>query len=101
MIPIKPKMSDDISALQNAMWQPSIQEFQNTFSTNVSGVYFICVTFLTLLHEGNKRMLERVGYSSKIVVISSIAGYSKQIQVSIAYSATKAAATHLALHHHN
>jgi NAD(P)-dependent dehydrogenase (short-subunit alcohol dehydrogenase family) len=89
-------MSDDISALQKAMWQPSVQEFQNTFSTNVSGVYFTCVSFLTLLHEGNKRMLEKLGYSSQIVVMSSIAGYSKQIQASIAYSASKAAATHLA-----
>jgi NAD(P)-dependent dehydrogenase (short-subunit alcohol dehydrogenase family) len=48
------------------------------------------------LHAGNQKLLEKAGYSSQIVVTSSIAGYSKQIQASIAYSASKAAATHLA-----
>jgi NAD(P)-dependent dehydrogenase (short-subunit alcohol dehydrogenase family) len=96
MNPVKPQMSDDIAALQAHLWEPSFEAFQNTFSTNVTGVYFCCVAFLKLLHEGNKRHLASAGYSSQIVVMSSIAGYSKQIQSSVAYSASKAAATHLA-----
>src|SRR5271170_5716171 len=96
MNPVKPQMSDDIAALQAHLWEPSFEAFQNTFSTNVTGVYFCCVAFLKLLHEGNKRHLASAGYSSQIVVMSSIAGYSKQIQASVAYSASKAAATHLA-----
>lgn len=96
MNPIKPEMSDDIASLQAHLWEPSVEAFQNTFSTNVTGVYFCCVAFLKLLHEGNKRHLASSGYSSQIVVMSSIAGYSKQIQASVAYSASKAAATHLA-----
>ena len=94
--PVKPKMSDDIAALQKALWEPEYDAFQATFSTNVTGVYFTCVAFLHLLHAGNQKFLEKQGYSSQIVVTSSIAGYSKQIQASVAYSASKAAATHLA-----
>jgi len=89
-------MSDDIHALQDALWEPAWEEFETTFSTNVTGVYFTCVAFLPLLHQGNKRFLQKWGYSSQIVVTSSISGYSKQIQSSIAYSCSKAAATHLA-----
>ena len=92
----KPEMSDDIKALQTALWQPTFETFQDTFSTNVTGVYFTCVAFLPLLHTGNQKFLSQNGYSSQIVVMSSIAGYSKQIQASIAYSAAKAATTHLA-----
>lgn len=89
-------MTDDIKSLQKALWDVDFEKFQATFSTNVTGVYFTAIAFLSLLHAGNQKMLEKSGYSSQIVVMSSIAGYSKQIQASIAYSASKAAATHLA-----
>jgi NAD(P)-dependent dehydrogenase (short-subunit alcohol dehydrogenase family) len=89
-------MSDDINNLQRILWKPSVDDFQDTFATNVAGVYFTCIAFLPLLHKGNKHFLEKWGYSSQIVVTSSIAGYSKQFQSGVAYSASKAAATHLA-----
>jgi NAD(P)-dependent dehydrogenase (short-subunit alcohol dehydrogenase family) len=96
MNPVKPKMSDDIAAIQKALWEPDFDAFQDTFSTNVTGVYFTSIAFLQLLHNGNQKFLEKSSYGSQIVVTSSIAGYSKQIQSSIAYSVSKAAATHLA-----
>ena len=96
MNPVKPQMSDDIAALQKHLWEPEFDAFQATFSTNVTAVYFCTVAFLTLLHAGTQKFLEKSGYGSQIIVISSISGYSKQIQGSIAYSASKAAATHLA-----
>ena len=96
MNPVKPKMSDDIAALQKALWEPEFDAFQATFSTNVTGVYFTAIAFLHLLHNGNQKFPKKPGYSSQIVVTSSIAGYSKRIQSSVAYSASKAAATHLA-----
>jgi NAD(P)-dependent dehydrogenase (short-subunit alcohol dehydrogenase family) len=96
MNPVKPQLSDDIAAIQKDLWDINPDEFLKTFSTNVSAVYFTSVAFLSLLHAGNQKLLEKTGYSSQIVVTSSIAGYSKQVQSSIAYSASKAAATHLA-----
>ena len=96
MNPVKPQMSDDIADLQKALWEPEFDAFQATFSTNVTGVYFTSIAFLHLLHNANQKFLEKTGYSSQIVVTSSISGYSKQIQSSVAYSASKAAATHLA-----
>lgn len=89
-------MSDDVAALQKALWETDFDDFQATFSTNVTGVYFTSIAFLQLLYNGNQKFLHKSGYSSQIVVTSSIAGYSKQIQSSVAYSASKAAATHLA-----
>jgi NAD(P)-dependent dehydrogenase (short-subunit alcohol dehydrogenase family) len=96
MDPKKPQMTDDIKAIQEHLWEPSFDSFTETFSTNVTGVYFTAIAFLALLHTGNQKFLDKNGYSSQIVVMSSISGYSKQIQASIAYSASKAAATHLA-----
>ena len=89
-------MSDDVAALQKTLWETDFDDFQATFSTNVTGVYFTSIAFLQLLYNGNQKFLQKSGYSSQIVVTSSIAGYSKQIQSSVAYSASKAAATHLA-----
>jgi NAD(P)-dependent dehydrogenase (short-subunit alcohol dehydrogenase family) len=94
--PEKPKMTDDVTKLQQALWDIEPTDFQATFMTNVTAVYFTTVAFLSLLHAGNQKMLEKTGYSSQVVLMSSIAGYSKQIQSSVAYSASKAAATHLA-----
>ena len=96
MNPEKPKPTDDMAAIQKALWDIEPEAFQSSFMTNVTGVYFTTIAFLPLLHAGNEKMLEKTGYSSQVVVMSSIAGYSKQIQSSIAYSASKAAATHLA-----
>jgi NAD(P)-dependent dehydrogenase (short-subunit alcohol dehydrogenase family) len=89
-------LTDDITALQSALWDITPESFQATFSTNVTAVYFTTVAFLSLLHAGNEKMLVKTGYSAQVILMSSIAGYSKQIQASIAYSASKAAATHLA-----
>jgi NAD(P)-dependent dehydrogenase (short-subunit alcohol dehydrogenase family) len=93
---VKPLISDDIAALQKHLWEPEFDAFQATFSTNVTGVYFTAIAFLSLLHAGNQKFLGKSGCSSQIIVMSSISGYSKQIQTSLAYSASKAAATHLA-----
>lgn len=89
-------MMDDIAKIQQALWDIDPNDFQKTFMTNITGVYFTTVAFLSLLYAGNKKMLEKTGYSSQVVVMSSIAGYSKQLQSSMAYSVSKAAATHLA-----
>ena len=92
---LRPKMTEDISSLQKALWEPSFESFLAPFATNVVGVYFTCVAFLSLLQAGNEKFLKKLGFSSQIVLTSSIAAYSKQVQSSIVYSASKAAATHL------
>jgi len=89
-------MTDDIRSIQKALWDVKPEDFQATFMTNATAVYFTTVAFLPLLHAGNQKLLEKRGTSSQIVVMSSISGYSKQIQSSLAYSASKAAATHIA-----
>ena len=89
-------MYEDISDVQKVLWEPSLDAFLAPFSTNVAGVYFTSIAFLHLLHAGNKKCLRSLLAVLKFVVMSSIAGYSKHIQSSIAYSASKAAATHLA-----
>ena len=89
-------MSDDIATLQKALWDINFDDFQATLATNVTAVYFTTIAFLSLLHAGNKKLLASSGYSSQIIVTSSVAGYSTQVQSSLAYSVSKAAVTHLA-----
>lgn len=61
---------------------------------NCTGVWYSSLAFLSLLDEGNKRA--NVPQKSQIVVVSSIAGLSRQPAAGYAYSASKAAVTHLA-----
>lgn len=51
------------------------------------------MAFLDLLDAGNKK--RNVPQDSQILVTSSIAGFSRQIAMGFAYSASKAAVTHL------
>ncbi|KIJ34933.1 hypothetical protein M422DRAFT_181432, partial [Sphaerobolus stellatus SS14] len=83
----------DIRALQTAL-KSSWDEFMSPFNVNVTSVYFTIVAFLELLDNGNKQGIP--GVSSQVITISSMAGFRKDSELTgIAYSTSKAAATHL------
>jgi NAD(P)-dependent dehydrogenase (short-subunit alcohol dehydrogenase family) len=69
-------------------------EYTDTFKVNVSSVWFTAMSCLKLLDAGNKR--GNLGYTSQVVVTSSIAAFNKKAPGGWAYSQSKAAATHLA-----
>lgn len=67
--------------------------FSNTAHVNVTGVYYTAISMLDLLDAGNKK--RNVPQDSQILVTSSVAGYSRYLASSFAYSTSKAAVNHL------
>ena len=90
---VQPTSEKSIYDIQQDLWNVEPSSWAQTFDTNVSAVYFTTVAFLPLLYAGNQAISN---YTSVVIVTSSIAGFSKQISSGFAYSASKAAATHLA-----
>lgn len=72
---------------------PAHEEFNKTLSTNVTGVFHTAMAFLPLLDAGNKKA--NVAQDSQILVTSSVAGFSRFLAASFAYSTSKAAVNHL------
>ena len=75
------------------MWKHPIEDFDAAYHVNVTGVFYTCLAFLELLDAGNQR--GNVFQKSNIIVTSSLAGFSRQVGVGIAYSTSKAGTTHL------
>ncbi|KAK5163801.1 uncharacterized protein LTR77_010475 [Saxophila tyrrhenica] len=82
-----------IEELQKGMWEPEMDFFSQTYHVNSSAVYYTAVAFLDLLDAGNKK--KNVPQESQIVVTSSVAGFSRHLASSFAYSTSKAAANHM------
>ncbi|KZT69567.1 NAD(P)-binding protein [Daedalea quercina L-15889] len=98
-LPTPSEANGDITQLQELLWDTETPEtFRKTIDVNVAAVWFCTVAFLELLHEGNKRTLAAggTGVSSQVLTVSSIAGFRKDSAVlSLSYTVSKAAATHL------
>ena len=82
-----------IKEYQDALWQPNLDEYTKALHINCTGVYYTAIAFLDLLDAGNKR--RNVPQDSQVLVTSSIAGFSRQLANSFAYSTSKAAVNHL------
>lgn len=78
-----------VKEYQEALWQPEMQEFTTALHINCTGVYYTAIAFLDLLDAGNKK--RNVPQDSQVLVTSSIAGFSRQLASSYAYSTSKAA----------
>lgn len=87
--PEKPTVKD----FQKAVFGPDPEEFTKTMHVNTTAVFYTAVAFLDLLDEGNKK--RNVPQDSQIIVTSSIAGFSRFLASSFAYSTSKAAVNHL------
>ncbi|KID73940.1 Short-chain dehydrogenase/reductase SAT3 [Metarhizium brunneum] len=85
--------SDDIKSLQQKLWKPDMEDFTTTLHVNVTGAFYTAIAFLDLLDEGNKRAI--VAAKSQIILISSIASFSRTPLAGFSYSASKAAITQL------
>lgn len=69
-----------------------MDEYARTFSVNVTAVWYTAMAFLDLLDQGNKK--QNLGWSSQVVVTSSIGGYNRKAPGGFSYGQSKAAATH-------
>jgi len=88
---------ESIADFQKRLWDNGTQaEWDQTFSVNVSAVYYTSVAFLELLDAGNKKGV-LPGVSSQVITISSLAALRRDEKTfSVSYAASKAAVTHLA-----
>ncbi|CAM1501543.1 Fc.00g035270.m01.CDS01 [Cosmosporella sp. VM-42] len=72
--------------------EATFEDWNETYNTNVTGVYFMTTAFLPLLQKSSET---HKGWSSTVINISSISGMVKVTQHHPAYNASKAATIHL------
>lgn len=100
-----------IKAFQSVLWNTgSIEDFAETFATNVTAVYYTTVAFLDLLHQGNVRQqLECLAtlasnpamprpphWASQVISVSSSGSFRLDAKIlSPSYTLSKNACTHL------
>ncbi|KAF2119209.1 hypothetical protein BDV96DRAFT_610346 [Lophiotrema nucula] len=82
-----------VKELQEALWNPPAEDYTKAYHINVTGVYYTTVAFLDLLEAGNQK--RNVPQDSQVIVTSSVAGFSRYLAGSFAYSTSKAAVNHL------
>ncbi|KAK5662088.1 hypothetical protein OQA88_10202 [Cercophora sp. LCS_1] len=71
-----------------------MEDWTDTFKVNTTSVWYTTMAFLKLLDQGNKQ--GNLGWTSQVVVTSSIGGFNKRAPGGWAYGPSKAAATHVA-----
>ncbi|KAL9634449.1 MAG: hypothetical protein Q9164_004077 [Protoblastenia rupestris] len=82
-----------IEEFQDTMWKMDFADYTNTFTVNVSAVWFSTIAFIGLLDAGNKK--GNVPQKSQVIATSSIAGFNRHVPGGYAYGQSKAAVTHL------
>ncbi|KAI5264004.1 NAD(P)-binding protein, partial [Aureobasidium subglaciale] len=70
----------------------TIEDWTDTYKTNVPQLYFMTMAFLPLLQKATEH---QHGYSGCVINITSISGVVKTAQHHFAYNASKAAAIHV------
>ncbi|RYP06622.1 hypothetical protein DL765_009419 [Monosporascus sp. GIB2] len=88
---------DDLSTvdgIRDFLWKDEVSDWDNTLRTNVSGVWFPSVAFLSLLNKGNEQ--QNVVQKSQIVTVGSVGAFIRILGTSFTYNPSKAAANHLA-----
>ena len=86
--------SSKASELKDKLWQnEDFEQWNSTFNTNVSSVYFTTVAFLPLLQAGTETHGSR---TASVIVISSMSGLMRHSQGHFSYNAAKGATVHLA-----
>ena len=89
-LPEKPTLKQ----FQDTVFGPEMEDFTNTLHVNTTAAFYTSVAFLELLDAGNKK--RNVPQDSQILITSSVAGFSRYLASSFAYSASKAAINHVA-----
>lgn len=68
-------------------------DFTQAFAVNASSVWYTTIACLELLEHGNHKE-NSLGWTSQVVVTSSIGGFNRKAPGGYAYGQSKAAATH-------
>lgn len=92
--PIKMSPEKSLSDIQKDLWDTDADAFQQIMNVHVRGAYFSFAAFLPLLDAGNKK--GNVAQSSQMIITGSIGAFGRVPLAHYAYSASKAAVTHMA-----
>lgn len=82
--------TSDAAQMKSNLWSESADDWNATYSSDVTSVFFSTVAFLPLLQAGFQR-----GHTSSVIVISSMSGMMRHSQAHFSYNAAKAATAHL------
>ncbi|KAL7961861.1 hypothetical protein V8C34DRAFT_311721 [Trichoderma compactum] len=84
----------DLEAIQEGLWEHSMEEFTQSFHVHVTAVFYTALAFLDLLlDEGNKKAA--VPQKSQVIVTASVATCARLPKAGFAYGSSKAAAAQL------
>ncbi|KAI9714147.1 MAG: hypothetical protein M1812_006475 [Candelaria pacifica] len=82
-----------VQEVQEYLWAPSMEEFNETYEVNTTGVFYTTIAFLDLLDRGNKQ--GNVQQQSQVIATSSIGGFSRVPAAGFAYGSSKAGVVHM------
>ena len=83
-----------IGEMQDTLWKTPMEEINQVYNVNITGVYYTAIAFLKLLDAGNKK--KNIQQRSQVIVTSSIGAYFRSVEMpGIAYNTSKAAVNHL------
>ncbi|KAI0191745.1 hypothetical protein EV127DRAFT_60208 [Xylaria flabelliformis] len=86
----------DAEDLRSRLWDnEDVSEWQSTYQTNVTAVYFTTVAFLPLLQAGMRPKGELEPYSASVITTSSMSGIMRHAQGHFSYNTAKGATVHL------
>jgi len=84
---------ENAEEMKKKLWEgESVDEWGETYKTDVTAVYFTTVAFLPLLQKASEKRGKLV---SSVIVISSMSGIMKHAQGHFSYNAAKGATVHL------
>lgn len=81
--------SGDAKEIKKELWKEGVEEWNSTYQTDVTSVFFSTVAVLPLLQAAPK------GHKSSVIVISSMSGMMRNAQAHFSYNAAKGATAHL------
>ena len=81
--------SSDAKQIKKELWKEGVDEWNSTYNTDVTSVYFSTIAFLPLLQSAP------TSQKSSVIVISSMSGMMRHSQAHFSYNAAKAATAHL------
>ena len=87
------KEDASLAELRDFIWNTPMEEFNETFHTNVTGVLYTVAAFLDLLDRGNKK--GNLSQHSQVIGVSTIGSFCRDVFVTFPYQTSKAAVNHL------
>ncbi|KAJ9157490.1 Short chain dehydrogenase/reductase [Pleurostoma richardsiae] len=86
----------DARKLKKTLWEnETVEDWQATFETDVTSVYFTTIAFLPLLQAGIEPDGPLEKFSPSVITISSMSGLMSHAQGHFSYNAAKGATVHL------